>query len=164
MHKFILKFIINIISLCCLWLIFILPSQWYKIGPFGEILPAFEIIIIYYFCTYHELKDWHLFIIGIIIDQIYMFPPGTSPLTLILGNIFLIYFNRWFLLRNYFTNLATFYGYSAFIIIARYLIIFIKSDYPLEGTAIIFYYLTTIFSYPLLSIIVSITTLGRNAR
>ncbi len=166
MYKFVSKFIINLLALSYLWIIFILPFQWYKIGPFGEIFPAFDIIIIYYISTYNSLKYWQLFIIGMFTDQLHVLPPGTSSLALILGNICLNYFSRWFLLRKYFTNLATFCGYSAFIILVRYLVVSIKSDYPIEGYAIVFYFLTTIFFYPILSVLIerSINMLGQNAR
>ena len=96
MYRFISKLIINLLALSYLWIIFILPFQWYKIGPFGEIFPAFDIIIIYYISTYHSLKYWQLFIIGMAIDQLHILPPGTSSLALIIGNMGLNYFSKWF--------------------------------------------------------------------
>jgi hypothetical protein len=166
MYRFISKLIINLLALSYLWIIFILPFQWYKIGPFGEIFPAFDIIIIYYISTYHSLKYWQLFIIGMAIDQLHVLPPGTSSLAFILGNMGLNYFSKWFLVRKYFTNLAVFCGYSAFIILIRYLIVSIKSTYLIEGYATIFYFLTTIFFYPILSALIerSINILGQHAR
>jgi len=166
MYRFISKLLINLLALSYLWIIFMLPFQWYKIGPFGEIFPAFDIIIIYYISTYYSLKHWQLFIIGIVTDQLHVLPPGTSSLAFILGNMGLNYFSKWFLLRKYFTNLAMFCGYSAFIILVRYLVVSVKSTYPIEGYAITFYFLTTIFFYPILSALIenSINTLGQNAR
>ena len=166
MYKFISKLIIDLLALSYLWIILILPSQWYKIGPFGEILPAFDIIIIYYVSTYHSLNYWQLFVIGVLTDQLNALPPGTSSLALIFGNICLNYFSRWLLLRKYFINLTVFCGYSAFIILIRYLVVLIKSDYPIEGYEIVFYFLTTIFFYPILSTLIerSINILGQNAR
>jgi hypothetical protein len=157
MYKFTSRFIIKLLTLGYLWIIFILPLEWYKIGSFGEIFPAFDIIIIYYISTYNSLKYWQLFILGLFIDQLHILPPGTSPFALILGNLFLSYLSRWFLLRDYFTNLGVFCGYSAFIILVRYLTVSIKSDYFIEGHDIIFYFLTTILFYPILSMLIPIT-------
>lgn len=133
-------------------ILFILPFQWHKFGPYSEIFPAFDLIIIYYLSTYHNMQYWHLFIAGIFIDQLYNFPMGISSLTFILSYHGLNLLSRWFLLKHYLTNVVIFSIYSLFIIISRYLIVTIKSTHYIEGISVLFYFLTTIFAYPIMFI------------
>ncbi len=129
-------------------ILFILPFQWYKIGPYSEIFPAFDLIIIYYLSTYSNIKYWHLFLIGLIIDQLCNLPVGINSMLFILSYKVLKISSQWFILKNYKTNIIIFTMYSFIIALSRYLTVTVKSTYHIEGSSIIFYYLTTIFSYP----------------
>lgn len=149
MLKTISKFLLILLLLIYLALIWLLPFEWYKIGMYGEIFPALDIIIIYYLSTYKKIQYWHLFIIGLFIDQLYHFPLGVSPLVFIFMSWFLRKIGEWFLLKNYITNYIIFCIYSMCIIFLRYMFITIKGINHIEGFAIFFYYLTTIFSYPI---------------
>lgn len=128
---------------------FILPFGIFnKISYRSEIFPALELIVTYCLCTNVSIKYWQLFTIGLIMDQFHNMPIGSNSLALILGDVLIILLTRWFLIREYFTNLAIFCVYSVFIITLRLLIITINSPYPIEGSAVVFYYLTTILIYP----------------
>lgn len=153
MFKLILKILLITINILFLSILFILPLQWHWLGPHSEIFPAFDLISLYYLSTYFNIKYWHLFLAGIFIDQIYNLPIGTSPLIFILAHQGLQIISRWFALKNYQTNLVIFCVYSLFIILSRYLIVTIKSIHHIEGFSIIFYFLTTIFTYPIISIL-----------
>ncbi len=153
MFKLILKILLITINILFLSILFVLPLEWHKLGPHSEIFPAFDLISIYYLSTYFNIKYWHLFLAGIFIDQIYNLPIGTSSLIFIIAHQGLKLLNRWFELTNYQTNLAIFCVYSLFIILSRYLIVTIKSIHHIEGFSIIFYFLTTIFTYPIISIL-----------
>jgi len=166
MFKLIPKILIIIASILYLSILFILPFEWYKIAPYSEIFPAFDLIIIYYISTHNNIKYWHLFIAGIFIDQLYYLPIGISSLTFILAHQGLKLLSRWIFLKDYQTNLAIFCIYSLVIIISRYLIVTIKSSHYIEGFAITFYFLTTIFSYPIMYILIKkpIQILGKYVR
>ena len=131
-----------------------MPFKWHYIGMYSEIFPAFDLVIIYYISTYLTIKNWHLFIIGFLLDQLYQIPFGASSLSLILANLILNKIGSSFFLRGYFTNLFIFCLYSAFILISRFLIVTINSAHYIEGVSIYFYYLTTIFAYPILSVFI----------
>lgn len=153
MYKIALKSLLNIIFAACIFLLFMLPTQLYKFGlasVFGEIFPAIDIMLIYYFSTHKNVKYWMLFLLGFIIDQIYQLPLGTSSLSYILANLTLTYVGKWFILKDYVTNILIFCAYSTFVISFRYLIFIANYKHIFDGTSIYFYYLTTILSYPIL--------------
>ena len=154
MYKKFLNFLIFILISFYLGLIFIMPFKWHYIGMYSEIFPAFDLVIIYYISTYLTIKNWHLFIIGFLLDQLYQIPLGASSLSLIIANLILNQIRSNFFLKDYFTNLFVFCLYSAFILISRFLIVTIDSVNYIEGIDIYFYYLTTIFAYPILSTLI----------
>ncbi len=139
-----------------IFLLFMLPFQWYKIGLYNEIFPALDLIIIYYFATYKKTYYWQSFLIGVILDKLHVFPVGTSSIALIFGQILLNILGRWFLFQKYFTNILVFIFYSTLVICTQYIIIVIFSKYSLENTlSLLFYMLTTICSYPLFSVLIN---------
>jgi hypothetical protein len=154
MYKITLKFLINFIIISYIGLIFIMPFKWHNIAPYSEIFPALDLIIIYFLSAHKTVKNWHLFLIGLLIDQLYQTPIGSSPLTLIIANLGLNHSRTWFVLKDYYINLCIFCVYSLFIISTRYLIVTIDSTHYIEGNAIYFYYLTTIFSYPIIQVFI----------
>lgn len=154
MFNFIARFITIPSASLYLGILFIMPFQWYRISSYSEIFPAFDLIIIYYLSTYKKVQYWHLFLLGLLIDQLYHLPVGISSLAFIVANFGLNILNKKLLLKEYLTNLAVFCGYSIFIIFARYLLITIKSTHHIEGLAVYFYFLTTIFSYPIMCILI----------
>lgn len=168
MYRSSIKALLVLISGAYIFLICLIPLKLYKIGLiniFGEIFPAFDIVIIYYFSTYTNIRYWILFIIGIILDHVHQAPIGLNSLTFITVNILLNYTSRWFILKDEVTNVLIFCAYSLLIIGFRYIIFLTKNNYGFEGFSIYFYYLTTIFSYPILRFLIDkpITALTRYA-
>jgi len=159
------KILIKSAAMLYLGILCFLPFQWYKISPYGEIFPALDLIIIYYLSTHYRVKYWHLFLVGVMVDQLYQVPLGTSSLALMAANWGLYMASNWLLLRDYFINLAVFCGYALFVIGARYLLVTISSTHHIEGLSIFFYFLTTIFAYPIILpiIIKPINLLNYNA-
>ncbi|PCJ27326.1 MAG: hypothetical protein COA94_03975 [Rickettsiales bacterium] len=155
MLKSIYNFLLRALSALYLALLCLLPFQWHKIGSYSEIFPAFDLIIVFYLNTYKNLQHWHLFIIGLIVDRFYFLPVGSSSLLFILANMGLKVIARWLLLQNYLTNFAIFCVYSIFIMLSRELIVTIKSTYYIEGFALYFYILTTIFAYPIICMLIN---------
>lgn len=152
MYKKIIKTLLNTIFGIYVFLLFIIPTQVYQleISTFwGEIFPAIDIMIIYYFSSYKNTNYYLLFLIGMIIDQIYQTPIGTNSLVFIIANLGLLYINKWFALKEELTNIMIFCGYSLVVIIFRYLICAVHYKYNLIGLSICFYYLTTVTAYPL---------------
>ena len=153
MYKLSIKAVLTLILGLYIFLICLIPLKLYKLGlvnMFGEIFPAVDLIVIYYFSTYTTIRSWILFIIGIIIDQIYQVPVGLNSFAFITINLILNYASRWFILKDEITNILIFCAYSLLLIGFRYIIFLAKNNYGFEGFSIYFYYLTTIFSYPIL--------------
>ena len=131
MYKLVVRSLLALILGLYILLLGLVPIKLYKlnlIGVFGEIFPAIDIIIIYYFSSYTNVRYWILFIIGIIIDQIYQIPIGSSAFAFITANIILAYANKWFILKDDTTNLLIFCIYSFFVISFRVMIFLIKND------------------------------------
>lgn len=154
MYKFTLKFCIKILAIFYISILFLLPLEWHKFAPYAEIFPAFDLIIIYYLSTHIKLRYWHIFIAGLFVDQLYNFPIGTNSFIFIIAHKGLDYLTNRFLLRDYYTNLIVFSIYSMVIILLRYLVVTIKNIHHIEGFSILFYYLTTVFSYPIICFII----------
>lgn len=154
MYKLAIKFLVYLISISYIGLIFMMPFNWHYIGSNPEIFPAFDLIIIYYLNTYKTVKNWHLFLLGLLIDQLYQMPLGTSSLSLIIANLLLDQSRSRFLLKDYYTNIGMFCAYSMFIIASRFLIVTIDSTHHIQGNSVYFYYFTTIFSYPIMKILI----------
>lgn len=133
--------------------LFILPFNIYIFNLSNEIFPALDLIIIYYFSTHKKIYHWQLFIIGIFLDQLYNNAIGINSLILIIADLAFSYINKLCLIKKYETNIIIFCGYAFFVIAARYCFITILSTNYIEGNAIVFYYITTIFSYPIMYII-----------
>ncbi len=150
MFKKLIKFIVTILFSGGLLLILLLPLVSFRLGITGSIFPAFEIIVIYYFSTYLQLKLGQLFIAGIFFDQLYYMPLGTNSLTFLITNLLLNILGKWWFLKAQLINFFLFCGYSLFLISFRYLIFLIKNESTVYLPIMVFQYLTTIFSYPLL--------------
>jgi cell shape-determining protein MreD len=168
MYKLPIKLLLVLILGTYIFLICLVPLKLYKLGLidiFGQIFPALDVVIIYYFSTYTNVRYWMLFIIGIILDHVYQIPVGLNSFIFITSNILLNYISRWFILKDEITNVLIFYAYSGVIIGFRYIIFLTKNNYGLEGFSIYFYYLTTIFSYPILRFLIHkpLTALTRYA-
>lgn len=158
MLQIILKYFIRIFALIIIGLLLILPFELYKFNIYSEILPAFDLMIIFYLTSLNKLKYWHLFLIGIFIDQLYNMPIGGTSLILMGANYYLINVSKYFSLKDHYTNLIIFVVYSFAVILLRYLIVTIKGMHTIEGSSILFYYLTTIFSYPIMYIVINKST------
>ena len=168
MYKLPIKLLLVLILGTYIFLICLVPLKLYKLGLidiFGQIFPALDVVIIYYFSTYTNIRYWILFIIGIILDHVHQVPVGLNSLTFITVNILLNYTSRWFILKDEVTDVLIFCAYSLLIIGFRYIIFLTKNNYGFEGFSIYFYYLTTIFSYPILRFLIDkpITALTRYA-
>lgn len=153
MFNRIIKLTVKFFFACCLLLMLLLPLVSFRLGITTMIFPALEIVIIYYYTVYLQLKAWQLFIAGIFFDQLYYMPLGTNSLTFLTTNLLVNLLGRWWFLRANLINFVIFCGYSFLIIYFRCLIVFLKSEGKVYLLAMIFQYLTTIFSYPLLKVL-----------
>lgn len=132
----------------------ILPFEVFRFGFHSEIFPALDLIIIYYFTTYRKMEIWQLFIIGFVLDPFYGMPIGTNSLILMLTHFLLVYFGKGLSLKKYIMNLLVFIAYGFIAISLRYIAMTIIGPYAMEGYGIYFYFLTTIFSYPIIKILI----------
>jgi hypothetical protein len=152
MIKFILQFLLRITGYSLILLILVFPLLSFRISVSLSIFPAIEVILIYYFATYYQLTEGKILVLGLFIDQFYSMILGCNSVVFILGNIFIKFIGKWFLIREYVSNFIIFCGYAMIVLFLRYLIYVSISMYP-SIFEIIFQYLTTVFSYPLIRII-----------
>ncbi len=165
MIKLNLKFLHKTLIIFLQFNIFILSQNLYIFNLSSEIFPALELSIIFYISTYRKISYWHLLIIGLFLDQLYSTPLGVNSLILIIASLILKYICKLCVIKKYSTNIIIFCGYAFFLITARYIFITILSINYIEGNAIFFYLITTIFSYPIMYIILenSFKILANNA-
>lgn len=154
MYKLAIKFLVYFVSIAYIGLIFIMPFSWHYFGSNSEIFPAFDLSIIYYISTYKSIKNWHLFLLGLLIDQLYQIPIGTSSLSLITANLLLNRSRSKIFLKDYYINISIFCIYSLLVISSRFLIVTIVSSHYIQGISVYFYYFTTIFSYPIIKMLI----------
>jgi len=145
------NFLINGLVSLLLLLILFFPLVNFKINIVSPIFPAFEIIFIYFLVCYYNFTEGKILVAGLFMDQLYSMPSGCNSLAFLIGSIFFKYMSRQFLIKNYTINFMVFFAYAFVILICRYLIFLSLSQYP-SIFELIFQYLTTIFSYPLLRI------------
>ncbi|NRB11010.1 MAG: hypothetical protein HRU35_05325 [Rickettsiaceae bacterium] len=153
-NKTVINFFLRLLKYTYILLLLLLPIEIFKLGFSSEIFPAIELIIIYYFSLYKEVKYWQIFILGLLLDQFYNLPIGTSSLGLIMGDIFLKQMGKWFLLKDHLTSILIFPGYCLVIFALKFLTITIKGTYSIQGISIYFLYFTTILTYPLASLLI----------
>jgi cell shape-determining protein MreD len=154
MQKYLTEFFSFLLLLAYFTLFIILPFEVFKFGLHSEIFPALDLIIIYYFTTYRKMEVWQLFITGFALDPFYGMPIGTNSLILMLANFLLIYFGKGLSLKKYIINVSIFAAYGFIVILLRYIAMTITGSYGMEGYSIYFYFLTTIFSYPAVKILI----------
>lgn len=143
-------FLISILAIGAIILLLFLPLMIFRFGVVSEIFPAVEIMIVYYISLNYKIRYWHLFLVGIVVDQFYYFPLGLSSLTFILANILLEKLRKLVLLKALVIHFIVFCTYVLFVMSCRYLLIFDKNFYPPNVIVIFFQSCTTIFSYPIL--------------
>ncbi|AAU04022.1 hypothetical protein [Rickettsia typhi] len=145
----ILQFFFALLCFC----IILFPLMSYKINIQSRIFPAMEIIFIYYFMSLYSLNILSIFFLGLLIDQISGVPIGTDSLVFISANIIYKLSSKYFLAKNYLINFVVFCVYCLFILNFKYLLVTIK-HLDAEGYLIIFFqFLTTIFSYNIIRLI-----------
>jgi len=139
-------------ALVCFFII-LFPWVSYKIGIQSRIFPAIEIIFIYYFMTLYSLNMLGIFFIGLLLDQVNSMPFGTSSLVFLSAYIILKLSSRFFAVKNYLINFIVFCVYCLFVLNFKYLLITVKK-LEIDGYLTIFFqYLTTVFSYNLVRLI-----------
>lgn len=158
MYKFISQVSNIFISFVVIGITFTLPYQWHKIGNYSAIFPALDIAVIFYLSTYKNIYYWQLFVVGIFIDILSNSPLCTTSLALILANILLSLSGKYFMIKEYLTNICVFCVYCAFIFAVRYFVISAKGQYSVDFFGMLFYYMTTILIYPTISYLIEKVT------
>lgn len=134
-------------------LIILLPNNLYLAGLTNNIIPALDLIIIYYLSTYTQTSNVIYFILGLISDKFLNLPLGISSFAFLSANIILLLVDKLMIIKDYITNIAYFVVYCIYIMSVRYLLINIFSDNKVYLFDLVFYTLTTILTYPLIAII-----------
>lgn len=131
--------------------IILLP--YYSYDSFGDssaILPASDICVLYYLCSYKNLNNIQLFFIGVLMDSVIGIPIGISSASLISARIALSYLGNLLSIKQYITNLSVFILYCSYIILARYFLVSFFVGYEVDLVVVGFLWLSTIASYPVL--------------
>lgn len=119
------------------------------------IFPAIEIIVVYYFESKYKYKLWHWFIVYLFIDQLYYFPIGTNPIAFMVAQLVQNRIKTMRMMNIQPSRFFLFSFYALIIFFIRYLIVFTKTGIYISNIDIVFQYFTTIFSYPLLIILLN---------
>lgn len=125
-----------------------------SINPIDNISPAIDIILIYHFSGDSKIQYWVLFIIGMVIDQVYGMPSGSNSLIFMILNLFLSYSSYWFNLRDKFMSILAFGFYNFLIICSRCIVFIIKNNYAPKGFEVLKYYLVTFLFYLVLKFLI----------
>ena len=149
----ILQVVLKLLFALLCFFIILFPWMSYKIGFQSKIFPALEIIFIYYFMTLYSLNIIGIFLIGLLLDQVNSMPFGTSSLVFLSAHIIFKLSSKYFAVKNYLVNFIVFCIYCLFVLNFKYLLITMKK-LEIDGYITIFFqYLTTIFSYNLVRLI-----------
>jgi hypothetical protein len=124
-----------------------------------DIFPAIDVMVMYYISSYLTLRYLHIFFIGLVLDQIYLMPIGSNSLIYLLAMLFITFANKHIVLKNDVTNCSFFAAYSLLIIILKLIILATKQSLAPGALIVVFQYLTTIFSYPLIKLIMDKITI-----
>ena len=111
MYKLAVRLLLALMGGGYIFFICLIPLKLYRLNlfdVFDQIFPAIDIAILYYFSSYSKIRYWLLFLIGMILDQIYQMPTGSNSLVIITANLVLNYANRWFILKDDLTNIIVF--------------------------------------------------------
>ncbi len=153
MYRQLIDILLKTMLIILFIIIVLLPLFCYKLGIVLEILPALEILLVFYLYCYANIRFDEIFILGILFDQLYNMPVGTNSAALITGIVFIKLVSKWFIIKEYLANFIILCGFSFTVILARWLIIYSNNISLASPTIFILYYLTTIFSYPILKIL-----------
>lgn len=151
--KEVAQIVLKLLFILICFFILLFPVMNFKINMESAIFPACEIILIYYFTSFYNLSLWMIFLAGILLDPLYSMPLGTNSLVFLTAHLFFKLAARFFLAKNYLTNFIIFCTYCFIILNLRYLLIFIKNFHSDGYITILFQYLTTIFSYNLIRLL-----------
>lgn len=136
-----------ILSFLCIIFINHITDSLHEKG-YSNIIPAFDIMLLYYFITQRNASIIAVLFYSFAIDLLFLLPIGFSGLSFVLGYLFCIYISKFFLLKEYTTNVIVFSVFSLLVIILRYCNSFFYNSYSIELVNLLFYYLVTIFIYP----------------
>ncbi|AFB23795.1 hypothetical protein RPL_04790 [Rickettsia rickettsii str. Colombia] len=152
-YKNSLQIILKLLFALLCFFIILFPLVSYKINIQSRIFPAMEIIFIYYFMSLYSLNIFGIFFLGLFIDQISGMPIGTNSLVFLSAYTIYKLSSQYFVAKDYLINFIIFCVYSLFILNFKYLLITIKK-LEADGYLIIFFqFLTTIFSYNIIRLI-----------
>lgn len=153
MHNKLANILFKTMLIVAFIMIVLFPLFCYKLGLIIEILPALEVLLVFYLYCYASIRFDEVFILGILFDQLYSMPIGTNSIALILGLVFVKLLSKWFIIKEYLANFIILCGFSFTVILTRWLIIYSKNMLVAPLSIFSLYYLTTIFSYPILKIL-----------
>lgn len=149
MLKTILQYLLSTIGYAILLLALIFPLASFKVLASSAVFPAIDVIIIYYFVCYHRMGMIKILLISVFIDQLYGLPLGCSTAAFICGSLSLKLASKWFLVKEYVSNMLLFCSYCFVIFAVRYLTFIIVQKGDVSLFELTFQYLISIFSYPI---------------
>lgn len=144
--------IIAIIAVSCTILL-IFPLVSFKFGIYAKVLPLFEVIYLYYFINTFKAGVFIQFLFGIFIDEINCMPIGSNSFGFLASLLCIRLFQKYFSLKNEINNLCAFFLYLLVFMSCRYFIMCFKLGYMAHVHYMVFQYLTTAFSYPIIKLV-----------
>lgn len=151
-----LRFLSISLSYIFLALLILMPYEIYIFKLNSPIFASIELIIIYYARTYHRISHSVLFLLGLLLDQLYNAPLGLHFLVLIIGDYAIIYLHSRFNLKKNLLNILIFPAYVIIVNMAKLFMLKMFGYEVMINIDLLFYILTTIFAYPVISIIINV--------
>lgn len=120
-----------------------------KILGFFNLLPFFDLVVIFYFCIYRNIfASWFVFLLGIWLDSLNGALLGLSSLCYIILIRLFIFFNHKMFIRESFMQIWQQFGVFCLLFLAfKYLILFAINDVYYDVWGLVFRYLVTILIY-----------------
>jgi cell shape-determining protein MreD len=149
---FFLKNIYYLINIMLFWAVISLSSQQIAVGIITEIWPAMELILLFYISVNRRLDYVTCLLAGLVCDQLQSVTLGINAILFISGEYMVRIANSYFnSCKDYLINLLIFYAYALLLIVAKSILVTATSASTLDMLTSLFYFLTTIFSYPLIA-------------
>lgn len=126
------------------------PCLLFKANLYSDVMPALEIIMIYCLIVNLHFNPLFLCPIYLLLDVSTGMPIGSNLIIILSANIVLYIMNRAIIDKNH----ITFSIYFGLIILGRYCFLLIINDVNIASKELYFYYANTVFSYPIMEVII----------
>lgn len=143
----------RISSIAIVILLGLIPTGLFKINFYSAILPSLDICIVIYLISMGRLRYWHLFVLGILIDQLTGYKIGSTSSALLLIAFGLGYVKESTNIRDFSLNICIFPGTLFVISTMRFISTYIWWGQGVDAFTMFFNFFSTSFCYPIIYVL-----------